>query len=32
MATVIYTRSLKPTQVVVWSGFMNFIGVRAVHT
>ncbi len=27
VATVIYTKSLKPTQAVVWSGFMNFIGV-----
>jgi PiT family inorganic phosphate transporter len=27
VATVIYTNSLKPTQAVVWSGFMNFIGL-----
>lgn len=27
VATVIYTNSLKPTQAVVWSGIMNFIGV-----
>jgi inorganic phosphate transporter, PiT family len=27
VATVIYTHSLKPTQAVVWSGLMNFIGV-----
>ena len=27
VATVIYTKSLKPTEAVVWSGFMNFIGV-----
>jgi PiT family inorganic phosphate transporter len=27
VATVIYTNSLKPTQAVVWSGLMNFIGV-----
>jgi PiT family inorganic phosphate transporter len=27
VATVIYTRSLKPTVAVVWSGFMNFLGV-----
>jgi PiT family inorganic phosphate transporter len=27
VATVIYTRSLTPTQAVVWSGFMNFVGV-----
>ena len=27
VATVIYTHSLKPTQAVVWSGFMNFIGL-----
>jgi PiT family inorganic phosphate transporter len=26
VATVIYTHSLKPTQAVVWSGFMNFLG------
>ncbi|KAB7729111.1 inorganic phosphate transporter [Rudanella paleaurantiibacter] len=27
VATVIYTNSLQPTQAVVWSGFMNFLGV-----
>lgn len=27
VATVIYTRSLSPVQAVVWSGFMNFVGV-----
>lgn len=27
VATVIYTNSLKPTQAVVWSGLINFIGV-----
>ena len=27
VATVIYTNSLKPTQAVVWSGIINFIGV-----
>src|SRR5580698_3240000 len=27
VATVIYTHSLKPTQAVIWSGIMNFIGV-----
>jgi PiT family inorganic phosphate transporter len=27
VATVIYTRSLRPTQAVVWSGVMNFVGV-----
>jgi inorganic phosphate transporter, PiT family len=27
VATVIYTRSLGPTQAVVWSGVMNFVGV-----
>jgi len=27
VATVIYTKSLKPTEAVVWSGIMNFIGV-----
>lgn len=27
VATVIYTNSLQPTQAVVWSGLMNFIGV-----
>jgi PiT family inorganic phosphate transporter len=27
VATVIYTRSLSPTQAVIWSGFMNFVGV-----
>jgi len=25
VATVIYTKSLKPTEAVVWSGIMNFI-------
>lgn len=29
VATVIYTRSLRPTQAVVWSGVMNFVGVLA---
>lgn len=27
VATVIYTNSLKPVQAVVWSGFMNFLGL-----
>lgn len=27
VATVIYTKSLKPTTAVVWSGLMNFIGL-----
>lgn len=27
VATVIYTRSLKPTAAVLWSGTMNFLGV-----
>jgi inorganic phosphate transporter, PiT family len=27
VATVIYTKSLKPVQAVVWSGFLNFLGV-----
>ncbi|MBO0949846.1 inorganic phosphate transporter [Fibrella forsythiae] len=27
VATVIYTNSLQPTQAVVWSGIVNFIGV-----
>jgi hypothetical protein len=27
VATVIYTKSLTPVQAVVWSGFMNFLGV-----
>ena len=27
VATVICTNSLKPTQAVVWSGFMNFLGL-----
>jgi PiT family inorganic phosphate transporter len=27
VATVIYTKSLKPVHAVVWSGFMNFLGV-----
>jgi len=29
VATVIYTKSLKPTPAVVWSGLWNFIGVHA---
>jgi len=29
VATVIYTKSLKPTTAVVWSGLWNFIGVHA---
>src|SRR3954468_7861589 len=29
VATVIYTKSLKPTEAVVWSGVMNFVGVLA---
>jgi inorganic phosphate transporter, PiT family len=29
VATVIYTKSLPPGPAVVWSGFMNFIGVLA---
>jgi PiT family inorganic phosphate transporter len=29
VATVIYTKSLKPTPAVVWSGMWNFIGVHA---
>lgn len=29
VATVIYTKSLKPTAAVVWSGLWNFIGVHA---
>ncbi|MEX0669082.1 MAG: inorganic phosphate transporter [Pirellulales bacterium] len=29
VATVIYTKSLKPTAAVVWSGIWNFIGVHA---
>lgn len=29
VATVIYTRSLKPKVAVVWSGFWNFLGVYA---
>ena len=28
VATVIYTRSLTPGKAVVWSGFMNFVGVH----
>ena len=28
VATVIYTKSLRPRQAVVWSGFCNFIGVH----
>ncbi len=27
VATVIYTKSLKPVYAVIWSGFMNFLGV-----
>jgi inorganic phosphate transporter, PiT family len=27
VATVIYTKSLGPTQAVIWSGVMNFVGV-----
>jgi phosphate/sulfate permease len=27
VATVIYTKTLKPTTAVMWSGFVNFIGV-----
>src|SRR5476649_1259045 len=27
VATVIYTKSLKPVHAVVWSGLMNFVGV-----
>src|SRR5215831_1074937 len=27
VATVIYTRSLKPATAVLWSGLMNFLGV-----
>ena len=27
VATVIYTKSLKPIHAVIWSGFMNFLGV-----
>jgi phosphate/sulfate permease len=29
VATVIYTRAMKPTNAVVWSGLWNFIGVHA---
>jgi PiT family inorganic phosphate transporter len=29
VATVIYTKSMKPTPAVVWSGIWNFIGVHA---
>ena len=29
VATVIYTKSMKPTPAVIWSGFWNFIGVHA---
>ena len=29
VATVIYTKSLKPTPAVIWSGIWNFIGVHA---
>ena len=27
VATVIYTKSMKPTTAVIWSGIMNFVGV-----
>lgn len=27
VATVIYTKTLKPTHAVIWSGFLNFLGV-----
>ncbi|WP_309720953.1 anion permease [Armatimonas sp.] len=30
VATVIYTRSLKPTVAVIWSGLINFLGVLSV--
>ena len=30
VATVIYTRSMKPTHAVIWSGFVNFMGVLFV--
>ncbi|WP_395088051.1 inorganic phosphate transporter [Armatimonas sp.] len=30
VATVIYTRSLKPTVAVLWSGMVNFLGVISV--
>jgi len=30
VATVIYTRSMKPTAAVIWSGFFNFLGVMMV--
>jgi len=29
VATVIYTKSLRPTAAVIWSGVMNFVGVLA---
>ncbi|NOT38610.1 MAG: inorganic phosphate transporter [Saprospiraceae bacterium] len=29
VATVIYTKSLKPVHAVIWSGFVNFLGVLA---
>ena len=29
VATVIYTKSMKPTPAVIWSGIWNFIGVHA---
>lgn len=29
VATVIYTRTLKPVHAVIWSGFINFLGVLA---
>jgi inorganic phosphate transporter, PiT family len=30
VATVIYTRSLKPTVAVIWSGLINFLGTMSV--
>ncbi len=32
VATVIYTRSLKPTVAVIWSGLVNFLGTMSVLT
>lgn len=32
VATVIYTKSMKPTQAVVWSGIVNLLGVMSVLT
>jgi phosphate/sulfate permease len=32
VATVIYTKSLKPWAAVIWSGLMNFLGVLLVRT